>query len=166
MMLVLHYDILTEGIDVPGLTSCMPIRNLNKSRFIQTLGRCSRLNNDDRRRLESGEINWIDTDKMNKPYAYIILPYITLTNKDDMEQHKQFVLQLRDYGFEPKEDIVFDENPLGLPEEEDLEMFNEVVRRPAVNGTIIEFIQDEFENETIAKLSPLEYMDLHISNNI
>jgi superfamily II DNA or RNA helicase len=166
MMLVLHYDILTEGIDVPGLTSCMPIRNLNKSRFIQTLGRCSRLNNDDRRRLESGEINWTDTDKMNKPYAYIILPYITLTNKDDMEQHKQFVLQLRDYGFEPKEDIVFDENPLGLPEEEDLEMFNEVVRRPPVNGTIIEFIQDEFENETIAKLSPLEYMDLHISNNI
>jgi superfamily II DNA or RNA helicase len=166
MMLVLHYDILTEGIDVPGLTSCMPIRNLNKSRFIQTLGRCSRLNNDDRRRLESGEINWTDTNKMNKPYAYIILPYITLTNKDDMEQHKQFVLQLRDYGFEPKEDIVFDENPLGLPEEEDLEMFNEVVRRPAVNGTIIEFIQDEFENETIAKLSPLEYMDLHISNNI
>lgn len=166
MMLVLHYDILTEGIDVPGLTSCMPIRNLNKSRFIQTLGRCSRLNSDDRKRLESGEIKWTDTDKMNKPYAYIILPYITLTNKDDMEQHKQFVLQLRDYGFEPKEDIVFDENPLGLPEEEDLDMFNEVVRRPAVNGTIIEFIQDEFENETIAKLSPLEYMDLHIPNNI
>jgi hypothetical protein len=51
---------------------------------------------------------------------------------------------------------------LGLPEEEDLDMFNEVVRRPAVSGTIIEFIKNEFENETIANLSPLEYMDRHI----
>lgn len=153
MMLVLHYDILTEGIDVPGLTSCMPIRNLNKSRFIQTLGRCSRLDSDDRSRLESGEIDWTDVSKMNKPYAYIILPEITLTNKDDMEQHKQFVLQLRDYGFNPSEDIVGDKDPLGLPEEEDLDMFNELNRRPIRNGNIIEFIQDEFEDERVANLS-------------
>jgi superfamily II DNA or RNA helicase len=153
MMLVLHYDILTEGIDVPGLTSCMPIRNLNKSRFIQTFGRCARPNSEDRQRIDSGEIDWTDVDSMNKPYAYVILPYITLTNKDDMEQHKQFVLQLRDYGFVPSEDIVFDENPLGLPDEEDLDMFNEVVRRPPVNGTIIEFIQDEFERKEYADLT-------------
>jgi superfamily II DNA or RNA helicase len=162
MMLVLHFDILTEGIDVPGLTSCMPIRNLNKSRFIQTLGRCSRLDSEDRSRLESGEIQWTDVELMNKPYAYVILPELTLTNKDDMAQMKQFVLQLRDYGFNPSEDIVSDAEPLGLPEEEDLDMFNEIVRRPAVNGTIIEFIKNEFENETIANLSPLEYMDRHI----
>ena len=162
MMLVLHFDILTEGIDVPGLTSCMPIRNLNKSRFIQTLGRCSRLDSEDRSRLESGEIQWTDVALMNKPYAYVILPELTLTNKDDMAQMKQFVLQLRDYGFNPSEDIVTDAEPLGLPEEEDLDMFNEIVRRPAVNGTIIEFIKNEFENETIANLSPLEYMDRHI----
>jgi hypothetical protein len=162
MMLVLHFDILTEGIDVPGLTSCMPIRNLNKSRFIQTLGRCSRLDSEDRSRLESGEIQWTDVALMNKPYAYVILPELTLTNKDDMAQMKQFVLQLRDYNFNPSEDIVSDAEPLGLPEEEDLDMFNEVVRRPAVNGTIIEFIKNEFENEEIANLSPLEYMDRHI----
>ena len=164
MMLVLHYDILTEGIDVPGLTSCMPIRNLNKSRFIQTLGRCSRPNSEDRQRIDSGEIDWTDTDKMNKPYAYVILPYITLTNNDDMKQMEQFVYLMRDYGFVPSEDIVFDENPLGLPDEEDLDMFNEVVRRPPVNGTIIEFIKNEFENEEIANLSPLDYMDRHIPN--
>lgn len=163
MMLVLHYDILTEGIDVPGLTSCMPIRNLNKSRFIQTLGRCSRLDSDDRRRLESGEIDWTDVDKMNKPYAYVILPYITLTNKDDMEQHKQFVLQLRDYGFEPKEDIVGDKDALGLPEEEDLDMFNELNRRPIRNGNIIEFIQDEFEDERVANLSIVEQFNENLN---
>jgi hypothetical protein len=153
MMLVLHYDILTEGIDVPGLTSCMPIRNLNKSRFIQTLGRCSRLDSNDRSRLESGEIDWTNVSEMSKPYAYIILPEITLTNKDDMEQHKQFVLQLRDYGFNPSEDIVGDKDPFGLPEEEDLDMFNELNRNAPRNGNIIEFIQDEFEDERVANLT-------------
>jgi len=166
MMLVLHYDILTEGIDVPGLTSCMPIRNLNKSRFIQTLGRCSRLDSDDRKKLECDDIDWTDVNLMNKPYAYIILPELTLTNKDDMAQMKQFVLQLRDYNFNPSEDIVFDAEPLGLHEEEDLDTFNLVVRRPVVSGTIIDFIRNEFENETIANLSPLEYMDMHIPDLI
>jgi len=153
MMLVLHYDILTEGIDVPGLTSCMPIRNLNKSRFIQTLGRCSRLDSEDRSRLESGEIDWTDVSEMNKPYSYIILPELTMTNKDDMAQMKQFVLQLRDYGFNPSEDIVSDSEPLGLPEEEDLDMFNELNRNAPRNGNIIEFIKDEFEDERVANLS-------------
>jgi predicted helicase len=166
MMLVLHYDILTEGIDVPGLTSCMPIRNLNKSRFIQTLGRCSRLDSEDRRRLESGEIDWTDVDKMNKPYAYVILPYITLTNNDDMKQIEQFVYLMRDYDFVPSEDIIFEGDALGLPDEEDLEMFNEVVRRPPINGTIIEFIKNEFERVENANLTQDEYLDLHIENEI
>jgi len=164
MMLVLHYDILTEGIDVPGLTSCMPIRNLNKSRFIQTLGRCSRLDSDDRMKLESGEINWTDVDMMNKPYAYIILPEITLTNKDDMAQMKQFVLQLRDYGFDPSEDIISDSEPLGLPEEDEMDVASSPDRRPSVRGTIIDFIRDEFENEEIAKLTEDEWLELHLNN--
>jgi superfamily II DNA or RNA helicase len=164
MMLVLHYDILTEGIDVPGLTSCMPIRNLNKSRFIQTLGRCSRLDSEDRSRLESGEIDWTDVDSMNKPYAYIILPEITLTNKDDMAQIKQFVLQLRDYGFDPSEGIVSDANPLGLPDEDEMDVASSPDRRPSVRGTIIDFIRDEFENEEIANLTEDQWLELHLNN--
>ena len=144
----------------------MPIRNLNKIRFIQTVGRCSRNDKQDRERLSSGEIDWTDVDKMNKPYAYIILPYITLTNNDDMKQMEQFVYLMRDYDFVPSEDIVFDENPLGLPDEEDLEMLNEVVRRPPVNGTIIEFIRNEFERVENANLTELEYVDLHIENEV
>jgi len=163
-MLVLHFDILTEGIDVPGLTSCMPIRNLNKSRFIQTLGRCSRLDSEDRSRLESGEIDWTDVDSMNKPYAYIILPEITLTNKDDMAQMKQFVLQLRDYGFNPSEDIISDSEPLGLPEEDEMDVASSPDRRPSVRGTIIDFIRDEFENEEIANLTEDEWLELHLNN--
>jgi hypothetical protein len=117
------------------------------------LGRCSRLDSEDRSRLESGEIDWTDVSKMNKPYSYIILPELTMTNKDDMAQMKQFVLQLRDYGFNPSEDIVGDANPFGLPEEEDLDMFNELNRNAPRNGNIIEFIKNEFEDERVANLS-------------
>jgi superfamily II DNA or RNA helicase len=164
MMLVLHYDILTEGIDVPGLTSCMPIRNLNKSRFIQTLGRCSRLDSDDRTKLENGEIDWTDINSMNKPYAYIILPEITLTNKEDKKQMSDFVLQLRDYGFKPFEDIIRDAEPLGLPEEDEMDVASSPDRRPSVSGRIIDFIRDEFENEEIANLTEDEWLELHLNN--
>lgn len=153
LMLVLHYDILTEGIDVPGLTSCMPIRNLSKSKFIQTLGRCSRLDIEDREKLENGEIDWTDVENMNKPYSYVILPQITLTNKEDMKQIRSFVLQLRDYGFNPFENIVGEFSPFGLPDEEDLETASNPDRRLARTGNIIEYLINEFEDERVARLS-------------
>ena len=121
------------------------------------------MDSEDRSRLESGEIDWTDVSEMNKPYAYIILPELTMTNKDDMAQMKQFVLQLRDYGFNPSEDIVSDADPLGLPDEEDLDMFNEIVRRPPVNGTIIEFIKNEFEDERVANLSVEEQFNENLN---
>jgi hypothetical protein len=163
MMLVLHYDILTEGIDVPGLTSCMPIRNLNKSRFIQTLGRCSRNDIEDRRRLESGEIDWTDVDKMNKPYSYIILPVLTTTNKEDRKQMGNFVIQLREYDFKPFEDIVRSPEPLGLPEEEDLDMFNDLNRRAPRNGTNIDYLRDVFEDVRVANLSVEEQFNENLN---
>ena len=153
MMLVLHYDILTEGIDVPGLTSCMPIRNLNKSRFIQTLGRCSRLDSDDRNRLVSGEIDWTDVSEMNKPYAYIILPVLTETNREDKKQMEKFVIELRDTNFNPFEDIVRNPTPLGLPEEDEMDTSSKPNRQTPRNGTNIDYLRDVFEDIRVANLS-------------
>jgi len=44
----LYHDILSEGIDIPGLTSIIMFRNLeqNKLKFIQTIGRCCRHDKD------------------------------------------------------------------------------------------------------------------------
>jgi len=153
MMLVLHYDILTEGVDVPGLTSCMPIRNLNKSRFIQTLGRCSRLDKDDRAKLISGEIDWTDVDKMNKPYSYIILPVLTETNKEDKKQMEKFVLQLRDYNFQPFEDIIRNPDAIGLPDEDEMDTASKPNRITPRSGTNIDYLRDVFEDERVANLS-------------
>ena len=42
-MIMMHYDILSEGIDVAGLTGVVILRNMNEAKFLQTVGRCIRL---------------------------------------------------------------------------------------------------------------------------
>jgi hypothetical protein len=133
-MLILHFDILTEGIDVPGITTIMPLRELNKSRFIQTFGRCARVDIRDRVRLDSGEINPTDLDQMVKPYAYVILPYITQTNRDDSDSMRNIIYELREFGFNPSEDVVGEVEARGISEEEGLDMFNELNRRNGSTG--------------------------------
>jgi superfamily II DNA or RNA helicase len=162
-LLVLHFDILTEGIDVPGFTSCLLLRTLIKSKFLQTYGRIARLDPEDRSRLDSGEIRPSDVDKMNKPYGYVILPWITETNKDDSEFMRNLVRAMREYGFDSYEDIVGDFNARGSEVETPEAGFNEINRRPRSTGNIINEVLSEIEDESIAKLSPMEYLQQHLN---
>jgi superfamily II DNA or RNA helicase len=50
--IILHYDILTEGIDLPNITGILPLRELNKVKFLQTAGRAARLQKEDRKLLQ------------------------------------------------------------------------------------------------------------------
>ena len=50
--LILHYDILTEGIDLPNITGILPLRELDTVKFRQTCGRAARLFGQDRVLLE------------------------------------------------------------------------------------------------------------------
>ena len=155
-ILVLHFDILTEGIDVPGITSIMPLRELNKSRFIQTFGRCARLDVRDRMKLASGEITPNDLDRMVKPYAYVILPYLTQTNADDSDRMWSMVEQLRDYGCNLSEDIIGEFQAIGIGEEEELDMFSKPDRNDTSTGEIIKKIISEIEKQEYADLSIAE----------
>jgi superfamily II DNA or RNA helicase len=165
-MLILHFDILTEGIDVPGITTIMPLRELNKSRFIQTYGRCARVDVRDRVRIDSGEISPNDLDSMVKPYAYVILPYLTQTNKDDSDSMRNIIYELRQFGFNPSEDVVGEVEARGISEEEGLDTFNMVNRRNGSTGNIINEVLSEFELEEICSLTELEQMDRHIEGEI
>ena len=42
-LIMMHYDILSEGIDIPGLTGVMILRNMELSKFLQTIGRVIRI---------------------------------------------------------------------------------------------------------------------------
>ena len=157
-IIVLHYDILTEGIDVSGFTGMMPLRTLNKSKFLQTYGRVARLDGRDRTRLTNGEIKPTDYDELNKPYSYILIPNLIQGNEDDKENFTTLIHELRDYGFNPSEDIISSSMVNGVPEMDELESLNEIKTKLPIIGEIIEGIKSSLEDEADAKLSPLEFM--------
>lgn len=80
--IIMHYDILTEGIDLPTITAVMPLRELNKVKFLQTLGRAARLQSDDRKKIYENQIVGTSVDgkglvvadnNMVKPYYWVII---------------------------------------------------------------------------------------------
>lgn len=89
-----HYDILTEGIDLPNITGVLLLRDLQITKLLQNIGRAARLIKKDRYNFYS---NMIDTSNkkeyMIKPYSYIIMPiYIDI----DIEKLKKVLKDLRD----------------------------------------------------------------------
>jgi hypothetical protein len=157
-LIVLHYDILAEGIDVSGFTGIMPLRTLSKSKFLQTYGRSARPDKQDRIRLDAGEITVNDLDKLNKPYAYIIIPNIIHSNEDDKANMVQLITELRSYGFEPSEDIVSSSRVHGIPEHEELDGLNAVAHRIPKIGQLINNLHADIEAEELAKLDMLNLL--------
>lgn len=164
-MIILHYDILAEGIDVSGFTGMLPLRTLNMSKFLQTYGRCGRVHPKDSERINSGEITSDDIDKMIKPYAYIILPNITLDNEDDKNHLTRIVHNMREIGFDTNEDVILTTEAGGFSEEEEVEMMNEIDRIRREVGIMIINYDAEIENEQDAQLTSVGWMD-KVSNKL
>jgi len=155
-LIVLHYDILAEGIDVSGFTGIMPLRTLRKAKFLQTYGRSARLDPQDRIKIRSGEIKPDDLHLMNKPYSYIIIPNIVHTNEDDKENFGQLIRELRAYDFNPSEDIVTDSYINAPPKDNEVDGVNEPERHTRKEGRFIRELIAIFEAEDDAKLTKLE----------
>ena len=157
-LLILHYDILAEGLDISGITGIMPLRILGKSKFLQTYGRAARPDLDDRKRMVDGEIKPNDLSEFNKPYAWVIVPTIVHEDSDAQEHIKELISELRDYGFDPSEDIISTNSKNGLPTIEGVEALNEIKRRCSNIGKTIEYVEAEYEDERIAKLTEEEWL--------
>ena len=71
---IFHYSILSEGINVHGLTHCILLRNLNVVEMAQTIGRVIRLDKRDSNRLQSGELTPCKWSLYHKPTGYITVP--------------------------------------------------------------------------------------------
>jgi len=162
-IIILHYDILAEGIDVPGITGILPLRTLLKAKFLQTYGRAARLDIEDRSRLETGEISTDDLDSFNKPYAWVIVPTIIHEDADSKEHIGNLITELRDYGFKPSEDIIATSTPTGLPTVEGPEALNEIKKKCPNIGRYIEQVEASYEEERIARLSKLELLKEQLS---
>jgi superfamily II DNA or RNA helicase len=71
---VFHYSILSEGMNVPGLTHCVLLRNLNIVEMAQTIGRVIRMNADDARDIAEGRITAGDLGSYRKPFGFVTVP--------------------------------------------------------------------------------------------
>jgi superfamily II DNA or RNA helicase len=71
---VFHYSILSEGMNVPGLTHCVLLRNLNIVEMAQTIGRVIRMNAEDARDIAEGRITAGDLGNYRKPFGFVTVP--------------------------------------------------------------------------------------------
>lgn len=100
--IIFHYDILTEGIDLPAITGVLIMRDLSTIKLLQTIGRAARLLKPDRTALYENKILPQEEDKMVKPSAWVLLPtYLdTIQTKDDMEKLVREIVETYDMRIE------------------------------------------------------------------
>lgn len=97
--IILYVDMLTEGIDVPGITAFMPLRGLSETRFKQGVGRCTRLFGPDRKKIYAGEIGPANPDDYIKPFAEIVIPTVLINSRDNAIRYVKLWESLYDdYG--------------------------------------------------------------------
>lgn len=149
-MIILHIDILTEGIDVPGITGILPFRSLKKSKFIQTLGRASRMSPEDLESFKEGEYTHTDLTEMMKPYAWVMIPDIE--GEDSAEDIRDLVKELRTYGFDPREDIFISNEKGKMPPVTLMDPQSKPDTKNPALQEVLEELQHEFEKEEIADL--------------
>ena len=73
-MIVFHYSILSEGINVPGLTHCIMLRNLPTIEMLQTIGRVIRVSQEDRSAIQNKQLQPGQFEFYKKPHGKIIIP--------------------------------------------------------------------------------------------
>ena len=72
--IVFHYSILSEGINVPGLTHTVLLRNLPIIEMAQTIGRVIRVHNDDRKAVADGLIPAGAFNLYKKQFGQVSVP--------------------------------------------------------------------------------------------
>ena len=72
--IVFHYAILSEGIDCPGLTHALLLRNLPFIELAQTIGRIVRMNKQDYIDIQNGLIEPGDFESYRKPCGIVSVP--------------------------------------------------------------------------------------------
>ena len=144
--IIFHINILSEGIDVPGITGVMIMNNMKLSKFLQTLGRATRLHKIDREHLYNNVIKPDDLKQFIKPYAWIIIPIYDEIGHDLRDSIKDIVWSLRDYGFNAAEDVVIKKSK-GSSIPEPIDELNEVDRRATIYHEILLDVEHEIESE-------------------
>jgi Kyanoviridae helicase len=102
--IILHYDILSEGINVPGITGVMFLSKTlpNLTKLLQNTGRSTRLFPEDRKRLLDNDISVDDLSDWIKPHCAVILPVLNNESKKSIDYMSTRIDELiENFGFDP-----------------------------------------------------------------
>jgi superfamily II DNA or RNA helicase len=102
--IVLHYDTMSEGINVSGFTGTMFLNGKlgSTAKILQNTGRSTRLHPEDRSNLVKGLISTSDYSKWIKPNCAVIIPYWDTESEFSAREIARKIKELRDnFGFEP-----------------------------------------------------------------
>jgi len=150
-VIVLHYDILSEGIDASDFSGVLLLRSMSISKFLQTFGRISRLDPEDRKAFANGDYSPNDTEKMRKPYAYVIYPKFTKGNLDNSERFKEFIQKMRTLGADLNDYVLNHEFGDGGGNDDPDEFLDDLEEKKRKMGKLIEEIYSDIESEEAAK---------------
>jgi type I site-specific restriction endonuclease len=100
--IVLHCDILSEGINVKGFTNVMFVSGITQTdaKALQNIGRATRIVDEDRERLETGEISLDDMSNWVKPFCSVTIPFWNEESAEAKEKMVVLITQLREVGFQ------------------------------------------------------------------
>jgi len=147
--IIFHVDMVGEGIDVPGITGVMPFRNCELSKFVQNVGRASRLHKFDRKRVYANEILVSDRSKWVKPYSWIIIPNFLMNAEGFVDRFREIVEKLRsDYGFIPQQETLID-NIRGFDDDDEIDRVNEKKKNPQHANSGLDGFEHEFEKVSL-----------------
>ena len=146
-ILVLHFDILTEGIDIPGFDGISFLTAKKLTKFLQNYGRTDRLHPEDRRKLKNGTLTVDDLKNWMKPYSYVILHDFNDVSKSEKEEIERMVQNLREVGFDPEEDVII-KTLKGTKEDNDLESLLTEEEKVKFKRNLLEKYQVFFELES------------------
>ena len=93
--IILHINILTEGIDVPDFSGVMILRNMELARFMQSVGRAMRKHEHDKGKTVAEFEQWI------KQYSWIVLVERE-NDAEDVDRNsnlRNLLKRMRDAGY-------------------------------------------------------------------
>jgi superfamily II DNA or RNA helicase len=128
-VIVLHYDILSEGINVSGFTGVMFSGGVlsSETKILQNIGRCTRLHPKDRERLLAKLLGTDDFSKWVKPGCAVIIPFWDTKSEETKRSLVSLIVRLRREGFELTPVNVGTEDAIG----ETNEVEDEALNRPS-----------------------------------
>lgn len=167
--IVLHYDTMSEGINVAGFTGTEFLGGKLPTlpKVLQNTGRSTRLHKFDRDRLRLGEIK-VGDERWIKPYCAVIIPYWDSESQFTTNELARQIRELRDnFGYDPVYYVSLGSDIANGKGEEDLDALNKKNERnkrieliEEINNEIEKLDKDEFDRKELNRVKSMDIDDV------